>query len=400
MARRRAGASPRALGLLAVGAAALVAARGFGTPALAVLGAGLVALPLLAAALVGAAAAGTRLERGVEPGRAVAGDACRVRVRLTGWAPRLGLVAVLDWSVDPGTGTLGAPGPARRRRASTEALVEPVHRGVHHLPPPALRVADPFGLVRLVRRGGGTATVVVVPAAPALRRPFWAAGGMRPDAAGAAGRGRGGGELEGVRDHRPGDPLSRIHWPQTAKRGRLQAKELRGGEGGGREALVLLDDRGDPEIGGKPDGAFETAVTAAAALVRHLSERGLAVGLAAPGSGLALAAARGDWAGARQALAAVEAVRAMPVSLALRAACGRDSTPRRVVVVTAAPDAGLPDAVRAARASGRSVACALCGPGGAAAGALARAGARVAWLPGLDGLAAALSGEGRDARVG
>jgi len=106
------------------------------------------------------------------------------------------------------------------------------------------------------------------------------------------------------------------------------------------------------------------------------------------------------WGAAEDALARVEAEGGMPLSLALRAACAGEATPRRVVLVSAAPDAGLPDAVRAARGSGRSVACALCGPAGPAAGELARAGAGVVWVPGMEDLSDALSGEGRRARLG
>ena len=43
-------------------------------------------------------------------------------------------------------------------------------------------------------------------------------------------------------DYQPGDPLSRVHWAQTAKRGRLQTKELRAPSGSGRTVVVLLDD--------------------------------------------------------------------------------------------------------------------------------------------------------------
>ena len=57
------GPSGRALALVAAGAAALVASRGFGTPALAVLGVGLIALPVLVTVLVALAAAGLELHR-------------------------------------------------------------------------------------------------------------------------------------------------------------------------------------------------------------------------------------------------------------------------------------------------------------------------------------------------
>jgi len=55
---RPAGPPARALGLAAAGVAALVASRGFGTQALAVLGAGMVALPVLMTAVVWSVASG------------------------------------------------------------------------------------------------------------------------------------------------------------------------------------------------------------------------------------------------------------------------------------------------------------------------------------------------------
>ena len=57
------GPSGRAVALVAAGVAALFASRGFGTSALATLGVGLIALPVLVTALVWLAAARGRARR-------------------------------------------------------------------------------------------------------------------------------------------------------------------------------------------------------------------------------------------------------------------------------------------------------------------------------------------------
>ena len=71
----------RSLGLAAAGALALIASQGFGTPALATLGAGLIALPALVTALVWAAASGLEVRRSIEPARLHAGEPFTVRCR-------------------------------------------------------------------------------------------------------------------------------------------------------------------------------------------------------------------------------------------------------------------------------------------------------------------------------
>lgn len=62
--RPREGPSARALGLAGAGCAALIASQGFGTAALATLGAGLVALPIIVTALVWAVAEGSTCAAG------------------------------------------------------------------------------------------------------------------------------------------------------------------------------------------------------------------------------------------------------------------------------------------------------------------------------------------------
>ena len=151
------------------GAAALVASRGFGTPALATLGAGMIALPVLVTALVWLAAAGLRVERRIEPGRAAwRATPVRVRRRRRGLGdPARARPAARRSTVDPGLGPArgaGRPpapatsGPSRRCAATTGS------------PPPrvvdrATRSASPAAPAR----AAATTACWWCPAAPARR---------------------------------------------------------------------------------------------------------------------------------------------------------------------------------------------------------------------------------------
>jgi uncharacterized protein (DUF58 family) len=388
----REGPPGRALGLAAAGVAALIASQGFGTAPLAVLGAGLVALPVLVTALVWAVASGLHVRRRIEPARLRAGERYGVALDLTGWPARMGLDRLLDVSLDPALG--GVAGPDRpARRDARSWVVRSAPRGDHRLPPPRLRVADPFGLARRGSRGDGDDVLVVAPQAPAIER---LALGARRD--GRAPRRRlplaGFGELDRVRDYQHGDPLSRIHWAQTAKRGRLQTKVLRAAEGSGRTVMVLVD-------GSAPAGdAFELTVSAGAAVARHAADRGEPFGLTHTGRRPArIPVGRGTWPAAETALTRLQPGGERQLSLALRAEATAPDPPDLVVVATSAGDPALAAAVSQALGLGVLVAAVLAGPAAAAAGDLALAGADVAIVGGLDDLVGALSAADARARV-
>lgn len=384
--RRVQGPPARAVALAAVGAAALVASRGFGTPALATLGVGLVALPILVTALVWAAAAGLRVHRRISPARCRAGDAVEVRLALSGWPTRVGLDRLLDVSLDPGLGSAGDPGDVRREGLWVWRIPRAT-RGDHRLPPPVAQVGDPFGLAHRSRSGADGEGLLVVPRAPRLERLALEAstpgGGLRRRRMVA-----GFGELERVRDYRAGDPLSRVHWAQTAKRGRLQTKELRSSEGPGKAVMLLLDAAG---AGGED---FETAVTATAALARHLAERGERLALIHTGDlPVRLAAGRATWPAVEIALARVNAGGRRELALALRSESTAPEVPELIVVITSDPGAGLPSAVAGARAAGIAVAVVLAGRAAVAAPELERARAGVTIVPLAADVAAALAAD-------
>lgn len=389
--RRVEGPPARALALAGTGVAALIASQGFGTSALATLGAGLVALPVLVTALVWVGAAGLVVRRRVEPARLVAGEPLTVALEVAGWPVRAGLDRLLELSLDPGLGSArGAAAPARGARTW---VVRVAPRGDHRLPPPRLRVADPFGLARRTREGGGDDAVLVTPRAPAIDRLVL---GARRDGRGPRRRLplAGFGELDRVRDYQPGDPLSRVHWAQTAKRGRLQTKVLRAAEGSGRSVLVLVDGAA------APGDDLETAISAGAAVARHAGGRGDPFGLAHTGRRPArLPVGRATWHGAETALTRLEAGGDRSLALALRAEATAPDPPDVVLVATSAGDPGLAAAVAQAGALGVQVAVVLSGPASAAAGELTLAGADVAIARGPDDLVAALSAPEARARV-
>ena len=390
---RAAGPPARALGLAAAGLAALVASRGFGTPALATLGAGMVALPVLVTALVALAARGVRVERRIEPPRCVAGSPVRVSVAVRGWAMNLGLDRVLGITVDPGIDAGARAATSQGTRGALDVWEITAVRGEHEPPPPRLVIGDPFGLARASRTGGGDAHLLVVPASPAIAG---APVGARARGNGARRRAvdPGFGDLDRVRDYRAGDALSRVHWAQTAKRGRLQTKEMRAVEGSGRTVLLLLD-------GAVPPGDdFESTVTAAAALARHFAGRREPAALSHTGRVPArIPASRAPWPVVEVALARVEAGGDRALPLALRAEATASDAPDLIVVLTCGADAGLAAAALQARALGVAVAVVLAGPAAAARADLTAVGVEVAVIPSPDRVAEALGGAGEWARV-
>jgi uncharacterized protein (DUF58 family) len=386
------GGSGRALALAATGAGAVAAALAFGTPVLMPLGIGLVLLALLAVAATSLAAAGARAERMVVPVRLPAGARARLAVRVRTSPLRAALLRALDRDLDPGTGDLPAQ-PLRRAEGAprTGAVVSlgPLPRGVHDLPDPVLRVADVFGVAGRRRRLSAPVEVVALPPVVEIPAAFWERAGAGRQGAGPRAAPQGWYELDGVRDYQAGDPLARIHWGQTAKRGRLQTKELKGAEGRGAGVLVVLDCAAAEGVA-EP---FEVAVAAAASLVHHLAHRGEAVALELPAATrVAVGAGADAWPEAEDALARVRPDGARPASAALRAAVSQGPASRVVVLVTAAPDPALPGAIAAAAAARTRVALLLAGPRAAgAAEGCRRAGAVVGVAPGMGDLAAALA---------
>ncbi|MFN2568502.1 MAG: DUF58 domain-containing protein [Candidatus Dormibacteria bacterium] len=165
------------------------------------------------------------------------------------------------------------------------------HRGLHRFGPLQARLGDPFGLFPRVVRGGQTGEVLVHPAIHPIE--------ALPGSDGRAGdtrRGRGresAPDASSIREHDPGDGLNRIHWPSSARTGRLMSRTFESPDSG--DLLVILDLQSGVHAGVPPESSLEYSVSLAASLCHAALRRGQAVGLvASDAAGTAFPAGRGE----------------------------------------------------------------------------------------------------------
>jgi uncharacterized protein (DUF58 family) len=154
-------------------------------------------------------------------------------------------------------------------------------RGQFTLGPIWLASGDPFGLFPRERQVFGPSTLVVLPATVQLPS-FGRLPGELP-----------GGSLQGervhfttpnvatVRDYQPGDSYNRLHWPSTARLGKLVVKEFELDPFS--DVWIVLDLDRRIQVGLDEDSTEEYAVTAAASLARHFLVRERAVGIVTQG---------------------------------------------------------------------------------------------------------------------
>jgi uncharacterized protein (DUF58 family) len=146
-----------------------------------------------------------------------------------------------------------------------EVVVTPVRRGVFQQVEVEVEAGGPLGLVRWRRRLGVPLPVPMEVAPRPIDESVPADHSRGSQGLATEARGRLGQDLvRGVRDYRPGDPIRVVHWPATARWGRLMVKELEDPE---LPALtVVVDLRGPPNL------AEDVASRAAGLLASALAE--------------------------------------------------------------------------------------------------------------------------------
>ena len=225
----------------------------------------------------------------------------RFEIDNPGRLPRV-WVSVRDDSTLPGTqGSRVFPIIEPHRGRSYLARTRLLERGVFPLGPTALESGDPFGLFPVSRLLPPEETLLVYPMMAELHK-FPIPAGVMP----------GGDALRrrtpqvtpnaaGVREYAPGDPLNRIHWVSTARRGRLISKEFEldplaeiwiflDANRTGQASLPYVpaigpsDDlwKRDLEIS-LPPSTEEYSVSTAATLARYYIRHGRTVGFASAG---------------------------------------------------------------------------------------------------------------------
>ncbi|MEA3335985.1 MAG: DUF58 domain-containing protein [Chloroflexota bacterium] len=197
---------------------------------------------------------------------------------------------------------LNSLGPHRRRRWIVRTLC--LQRGRFRLGPLTLKSSDPLGLFPMKRELPDTSAMIVYPATldiPGFTPPV----GFLPG--GDAMRRRTHyvtTNVSGVREYVPGDSFNRIHWPSTARTGRLIVKEFELDPTADIWIVLDLDqtvhyqlpwvppetDQGpavlrQERVGVQlPPSTLEYAVTIAASLSRHFLIKDRSIGMIAHGT--------------------------------------------------------------------------------------------------------------------
>ncbi len=225
---------------------------------------GLVAVPVIDGLWSAIVASRARVTVSSITTDAIVGEILPAEVSVTGWHRPIQVGSTRgsadDWvnAEPPAFGTI---------------RVEASARGVFDGVRVSARSQAPLGLVGMAcQRRAPLARPLVIGPAPIASpdTPFPTAEAATEGLVGAA---AGSQVIRGVRDHAPGDPLRLVHWPTTARTGRIVVKELEEPRQP-RAAMVLVVDLGD----GGP--AAEEAAGKAAWIATEALRRGYVLILA------------------------------------------------------------------------------------------------------------------------
>jgi uncharacterized protein (DUF58 family) len=332
-----------------LGLVALFASWAFGSTPLAVVGLGFLLAGLFARAWTRLAGGAIDIERNLLPGDRVEESDLVFEVRIRHRRRLLfGSVVVRQ--------RLGEiEREVRMRRTRAEIVFPDVSRGHHEVHPLEVVVTDPLGLERVEQRREERAAVLVRPRVPVLTSIFSTNGARDVGATRSRFRGPAGFEIHAVRDYAPGEPLRAVHWPSTARRGRLMVKDLE--DTPLDDFAVILDQDRDGVAGPPGRSSFDAAVRAAGALARAQAQWNRRVTVVGTADGAEVVRIRSlghDWEVALDALASIMPVAGARIDRALRDPATAVSRARELVVVTGRPDRAV-DALLELRRTGRAV---------------------------------------------
>jgi uncharacterized protein (DUF58 family) len=243
---------------------------------------------------------GVRLKRDARLLRASMGEVFEEHFEVSGapWPGCLWLEVVNHSTLPMAAGSRLLTGIGARQRRFYSARTLLTRRGAFPLGPTTVASGDLFGLFPVQREFPASGTLVVLPMTVDIPTfpppPGLLPGGkairqktmdVTPHAA-------------GIREYVPGDPMKRIHWPSTARRGRFMVKEFE--QDPQADIWLFLDAQREVQAA-RPDAplattaesfllrrpkvtlpcdTFEYAVSAAASLARFFLAERRAVGLA------------------------------------------------------------------------------------------------------------------------
>ncbi len=235
-----------------------------------------------------------------------------------------------------------------------QTRVQCQHRGRYHLGSATITAGDPFGFFWRNYHSGKPRHLLVYPAT--LELPFFDV--STPSNLGDSSSGwligQTGTNASGVREFVNGDNLMHIHWPSTARNGKLMVKMFDDGRApsSSEDVYVVLDMHRAAHQGQGYEGTEEYAVTVAASLVKKYLDRGLQVGLIISSDPLlSFSPGRGEehYSRMMEALALVQANGEIPLDHVIASRMKPVISDATVVIVSPATTPLLADAVRQLR---------------------------------------------------
>ncbi|MFI0445180.1 DUF58 domain-containing protein [Actinomadura sp. 6N118] len=276
MRRALAGLTTRGRSFVAAGATAIVCAFVLGERDLLRAGVLVLALPLLCTLAVSRTRYRLACARRLDPSRLPVGHEAKVDLRMEN-VSRLpsGLLLVEDQVPY----TLGGRARFVLDRIEPHGARELTYRirsdvrGRYRVGPLIVRLADPFGMVELVRSFSLadtlTVTPTIVPLPPGRLTGAWTGGGdSLARTVSSAGE-----DDVAPREYRHGDDLRRVHWRSTARRGELMVR--REEQHWQSSGALFLDTRRIAHRGDGPGASFEQAVSVTASVGVHLGRAGM-----------------------------------------------------------------------------------------------------------------------------
>ncbi len=231
-------------------------------PAVVVVGAGMVILVVGAAAYV-ARRPHIDLSREIEPPRVEKGRAAIAVVHATNRSRR----AAAPLTIEQRIGDVGFTALLPRLRRGESGLrtyrLPTTTRGVFDIGPIEAARADPFGLCRVVQRLGTAQRIAVHPRLLELR-PLATGTSRNVEGPSSDLSPQGTITFHRLREYATGDDLRSVHWPTTARLGKLVVRH--NVDTAQPESVVLLDLR--PSV--YSEETFESAVDVTASLVTSL----------------------------------------------------------------------------------------------------------------------------------
>lgn len=210
--------------------------------------------------------------------------AVEIDARNVGWTPSGAADGSdeLAWSSAGGPAVQIPPIPPRRTTRLRYTIRAP-HRGIFPVGPLVVDYEDPFGLVGTTLRVGSHDWLVVAP--PLVRLPSTGGSLTRAEGESTVIQRRASGSFDDLitREYRPGDPLRRVHWKASARRGSLMVRQEE--PRSHPEVRLVLDTRRaayddvefGPMLGPSDSESFEWAIRMVGSMTAHLSDQGFRV---------------------------------------------------------------------------------------------------------------------------